>query len=239
MRAAYQRKGRARRPALLHRESGYFTFFFEVPFAVVLPDAAVLADALLSAAEVDDWLPVVEPAVVLIDWSPVVALVELESDWSPVLVVLSIVRLERPRRSMLGAKFELEPVTAELVVALDPVTAELTLVLEPVTEGLLVALAVEFEDARFAAELLGLGELADASGMQSWWTALFEWSLATPVSLLASLPACGWPSSLQSGLVAVAAIALVAPKIAATASALMYRDRIMVLPPRVAMGYVR
>jgi hypothetical protein len=228
------------------------TFFFEVPFAVVLLDAAVSAEEVPVADEVADWLPVVELAVVLIDWSPVVALVELESDWSPVVVALSMVRLERPRRSMLGEKLEVEPVTDELVLALEPVIAESTLVLEPVTDGLLVTLAVEFDDVllaelaevllaevagRFAvaAAVLLVAEPAWASGMQSWWTALLECSFALPVSLPASLPACGWPSELHSGLLADAVVEfavdlaavsaasaeLAAPNMAATASALM------------------
>ena len=231
-------------------------FFFEVPFAVVLLEAAVSADEVPVADEVEDWFPVVELAVVLIDWSPVVALVVLESDWSPVLVLFSMVRLDRPRRSMLGEKVEVEPVTDASVLALEPVTAELTLVLEPVTDGLLVVFAVEFVDVRLAdvAEVLFAEDAgfftaavllvlvpACASGMQSWCTGLLECSFAIPVSLPASLPAWGCPSELQSGLVADAAVEpvadlaeasaasaeLAAPNMAATARALMYLERIM------------
>lgn len=171
-------------------------------------------------------MPVVAPAVELIDWSPVVAFVVLVTDWSPVLVVLSIVRLERPRRSMFGVKVEVDPVTAESVLALEPVIAELTLVLEPVTEGLLVALLAELAEVRFAelAEVVpaadGFGVmdadgllvevvLAWESGVQSWCTGLLERSFAMPVSFPASFPAWGCPNSLQSGLVAAAVVPLV------------------------------
>jgi hypothetical protein len=159
------------------------------------------------------------------DWSPVVALVLLLSDWSPVVVVLSIVRLDRPRRSTVGDTVELEPVIAEF-----------TLELEPVTDGLLAPFADEagllLEDE---AALVEDGVLAGVSGMQSWCTGLAECSFAVPVSLPASFPACGWPKSLHSGLVAAAVVAPVAdlaeasaaraefaaPNMAATASALM------------------
>lgn len=73
--------------------------------------------------------------------------------------------------------------------------------------------------------------------MQSWCTGLAERSFAMPVSLSASLPACGWPNSLHSGFVVEAVVALVddfgaavesaanavlaAPKMAATARALI------------------
>ena len=65
--AAYQKKRADPRSALLHRETGYFTFFFEVPFAVVLLEAAVSADEVPVADEVADWFPVVELALVLMD----------------------------------------------------------------------------------------------------------------------------------------------------------------------------
>jgi hypothetical protein len=198
-----------------------------VPFALVSLDE--FADEVLLADDVADWLPVLELAVVLIDWSPVVALVLLVTDWSPVLVALSMVRLDRPRRSMLGEKVEVEPLTVVSVLAVEPVMAEFTLVLDPVTVGLLVAFAVEFDEVALLAEVLFAEEgllaavlfaldglfaeevalLACASGMQSWCTGLAECSFAMPVSLFASLPACGWPSSLQSGFVAAAAVALV------------------------------
>ena len=189
--------------------------------------------------ELSDWSPVEELALLLIDWSPVVALVLLLSDWSPVVVVLSIVRLERPRRSTVGDTVELEPVTVELLLALEPLIAELTLELDPVTEGLLPA--VEFAEVLLAdvdGLLAEVPVVACVSGMQSWCTGLAECSFAMPVSLPASLPACGWPSSLHSGFVAEAVVALVelflaasvafwaravlaAPNMAATASALI------------------
>jgi hypothetical protein len=50
--------------------------------------------------------------------------------------------------------------------------------------------------------------------MQSWCTGLAECSFALPVSLSASLPACGCPSSLHSGLDAEAVAELVAARFA-------------------------
>jgi hypothetical protein len=230
--------------------------------------------------------------LLLSDWSPVVAFVLLVSDWSPVVVVLSMVRLERPRRSTVGDTVELEPVIDEVEFALEPVIDEFTLELDPVTDGLEVEVALldvlgevlpeAIEPLAVFAPAVLLVELpltpldACASGMQSMWTGLFECSLAAPVLLSASLPACGCPSSLHSGLEADAVVefalvlpedlalevelvddllpdavlivdgwvaelvallvelavvsakaTLPAPKIAATASALIYRDRII------------
>ena len=60
------------------------------------------------------------------------------SDWSPVDVVLSMVRLERPRRSMLGWNVDVEPVTEFCVFDVEPVIAEFDVALEPDTDGLTV-----------------------------------------------------------------------------------------------------
>ena len=46
------------------------------------------------------------------------------------------------------------------------------------------------------------------------WTGLCECSFALPVSLLASLPAFGWPRLLQSGFVASAVAVLVVLRVA-------------------------
>jgi hypothetical protein len=59
-----------------------------------------------------------------------------------VVVALSIVRLERPRRSIDGEKVEVDPVTDEVTSELDPVTAELVLAVEPVIDGLELAVAL-------------------------------------------------------------------------------------------------
>jgi hypothetical protein len=136
----------------------------------------------------------------------------------PVVVALSMVRLERPRRSIEGLKVEDEPVIDEFTSEVEPVTAVLALELEPLIELVLEALAAfavdglllevvpadGVEDGRlalFALELL-VPELACESGMQSMWTGLAEWSLALPVLLSASLPALGWFRLLHSGLLA-------------------------------------
>lgn len=197
----------------------------EEPFVIALLALAVLLVELLS-----DWSPVDALELLLSDWSPVVALVLLLSDWSPVVVVLSMLRLERPRRSIVGDTVEVDPVTDELVLAVEPVIAEFVLELDPVTDGLDDAVEfalVELAVALLAVLLLAVALLAEAegvvaeftpealalaceSGMQSMWTGLAEWSLALPVSLSASLPAWGWPSSLQSGLVAPAVVLLAA-----------------------------
>ena len=103
----------------------------------MLPDVA-------SVALESDWSPVVLVDELVDAWFPVVADVLLESDWSPVDVVLSIVRLERPRRSMFGWNVEVEPVTAFCELAVEPVTAELEVDEEPESEGgLTVTLPVE------------------------------------------------------------------------------------------------
>jgi hypothetical protein len=187
------------------------------PLVELVPEAVVDCEALPLA----DWSPVVVVAVWPEVWSPVVAFEVVLTDWSPVVVALSMVRLERPRRSMFGLKVEVDPVTAVLVSVEDPVMDELCEVEEPVTEGLAVALpeaftpvvALWFVDALWLAEadgvlvaaaaLVPLLALACESGMQSMWTGLEERSPAIPVSLSASLPAFGWFSSLQSGLAVV------------------------------------
>jgi hypothetical protein len=173
-----------------------------------------------------DWSPVVLLVELLSDWSPVVALVLLLSDWSPVDVVLSIVTLERPRRSIVGLIVEDDPVTEFCVLAVEPVTEEVELDDDPLIDGLTVLVpVVPVEGAAFAPALVvpeaapeSAPEVVPAveawsSGMQSMWTGLCECSFAAPVSFPASLPACGWPKVLQSGLLAVAVE--VAPFVAA------------------------
>ena len=148
-----------------------------------------------------------------------VALVLLVTDWSPVDVVLSIVRLERPRRSMFGWKVDVEPVTVFELSALEPVMDDWDEEDEPAmvafvpaaaeaerpefVPSALVPAAAEF--VPFAAEFVPEAE-AWLSGMQSWCTGLAECSFAWPVDLSASLPACGWPKVLHSGLDAVALV---------------------------------
>jgi hypothetical protein len=117
-----------------------------VPGAVLV-DAVVaeLTEAPVAEAEVSllrDWLPVEALVLLLSDWSPVLVVVLLVSDWSPVDVVLSIDRLERPRRSTVGETVEVDPVIEEFTSALDPVTAELLLEAEPVIDEVESALAV-------------------------------------------------------------------------------------------------
>jgi hypothetical protein len=131
------------------------------------------------------------------DWSPVVAVVLLESDWSPVDVVLSIVRLERPRRSMFGLNVEVEPLSEFWLVADDPAIDDCELAAEPATDGLAV---VPVGDA-LVEPMTEPDVEASLSGMQSMWTGLDECSFALPVSLPASLPAFGLFRLLQSGLV--------------------------------------
>jgi hypothetical protein len=76
----------------------------------------------------------------------------------------------------------MEPVAEPLVEPMvDPLVVP---VAEPVDEPMPFAVAAEVESA-----------------MQSWWTGLAECSFAWPVDLSASLPAFGWLSSLQSGVV--------------------------------------
>jgi len=82
-----------------------------------------------------------------------------------------------------------DPVVAPVV---DPVVEPVVELAEPVVEPVVEPLA---EPMPFAVP-------AEAeSAMQSWWTGLAECSLAWPVDLSASLPAFGWLSSLQSGVV--------------------------------------
>lgn len=200
-----------------------------------------------DAEPLADWSPVVVVDVVSADWLPVVVVASTDEDWLPVVVLLSIVRLERPRRSMVGLNVEVEPVTDELTSVDEPVTLLLLVDVEPETDGLAVAVPeallpvldpVEAAAPVPAAPVVAAPVVDDApaceSGMQSMWTALADFSFALPVALSASLPACGWPSSLQSGfeLVVVAVVlcarAGAAPISAATAIALMYLERIMV-----------
>ena len=129
------------------------------------------------------------------DWLPVEVEVLLLSDWSPVLVELSIERLERPRRSMLGLKVEVEPVTEFWVSVLDPVIDDCEPVVEPVTEGLVLEVLDDGEPDMPELVLLE----AVVSSMQSWWTGLDECSLALPVDLSANFPAFGLLKLLQGG----------------------------------------
>ena len=194
------------------------------PLVELVPVASVDWDALPEA----DWSPVVVVALWPEVWSPVDVEAEELTDWSPVVVVLSIVTLERPRRSMLGLTVDEDPFTAVSWSVVEPVIEELCEVEEPVTEGLAVALpeacksvaAEPFTEADgLLVEADGLLTVAPVaalvpdwaeaagSGMQSWWTGLAEFSFAMPVSLSASLPAFGWFSSLQRGLaLAVASV---------------------------------
>jgi hypothetical protein len=201
-----------------------FCFFFSSsvavvvePFVELVPEAVVDCEALPLA----DWLPVLVVAVWPEVWSPVVALEVEVTVWSPVVVALSIVTLERPRRSMVGLTVEVDPVTDVLVSVDEPVIDELCELVDPVTEGLAVALPAAFtpvvalceDEALGVVEVLGafvpaaaaLVELVLAceSGMQSMWTGLDERSPAMPVSLPASLPAFGWFNSLHSGFAVV------------------------------------
>ena len=184
-----------------------------VLFVPFVDEAPFVAEAAAFVELVRDWSPVELLVELESDWSPVVAFVLLVTDWSPVDVVLSMVRLERPRRSMFGAKVEVEPVTVFELSALDPLMDDWEVDEDPVTVAFVPAEAeaeVPFVDLAAlvpasAPELVPAVE-AWLSGMQSMWTALAEWSLAWPVALSASLPACGCPSVLHSGLDAVAAL---------------------------------
>jgi hypothetical protein len=140
----------------------------------------------------------------------------LLSDWSPVDVLLSMVTLERPRRSMLGLTVELDPLMDEFTSEDEPVTDEVLPAVDPLIDGDDVALPLtdgevealplppvdplsepllvpDEESEPVLLLLLPLNELPLAwlSGMQSWWTGLAECSLAWPVLLSASLPAFG------------------------------------------------
>jgi len=125
---------------------------------------------------------------------PVVVVAFVVELCAPVEVLLSIVTLERPRRSMLGLTVELEPVIDEFTSAEDPVTEELV---DAVGLAVVEVLAALFEGTEPVA---GLAAEGCESGMQSWCTGLAECSAALPVDLSASLPALGLLSSLQSGL---------------------------------------
>lgn len=83
------------------------------PLVAVEPLVEAVAAALVDCEALPeaDWSPVVVVAVWPEVWSPVVVVAEELTDWSPVVVALSIVTLERPRRSMFGLKVEVEPVT--------------------------------------------------------------------------------------------------------------------------------
>lgn len=164
-------------------------------FAVVAVLPLVpLVDELLR-----DWSPVVLVVELLRDWSPVVADVLLLSDWSPVVVVLSIVTLERPRRSMVGETVEVEPVMEFCESAVEPVTDEVELEVEPVTEGLVEPLTVPgvVDVEPFIVPVLAVLPFVPVdveawlSGMQSMWTGLDECCFAFPVDLSACLPAFG------------------------------------------------
>jgi hypothetical protein len=146
----------------------------------------------------------------------------LLSDWSPVVVVLSIVTLERPRRSIDGLTVEDDPESEFCVVVLEPVIELVELAVEPLSDGLEVLEAVDdglvvvepFVPAVALPLTLPDVPLVEAwlSGMQSWCTGLAECSLACPVDLSASLPAFGCPRLLHSGL--VAAVAPLVPDVA-------------------------
>jgi hypothetical protein len=174
---------------------------------VPLVDVAPLVELVAFVELVKDWSPVELLVELERDWSPVVAFVLLVTDWSPVDVALSIVRLERPRRSMFGAKVDVDPVTAFELSELEPEMEDCDEDEDPVMVALVPA-AAEAALAEFVPAALVPAVEAWLSGMQSWWTALAEFSLALPVALSASFPACGLPSWLQSGLEA-ADVALV------------------------------
>ena len=102
--------------------------------------------------------------------------------WLVVLVdvLLSMVTLERPRRSIDGFTVDVEPVTLLVLLAVDPVIDEVVPDVVPVLEAVDGLVDVD-------ADVL----LVVASGMQSSCTALFECCFALPVALFASLPALG------------------------------------------------
>jgi len=87
---------------------------------------------------------------------PVVELVELESDWSPVDVLLSMLSVERPRRSIDGVNVEDEPERSFVLLDVEPVTDELVLALEPVLPALDVVEEVVGEFIEDAPEPDGL-----------------------------------------------------------------------------------
>ena len=170
---------------------------------VPLVDDAPLVEAVAFVELVRDWSPVELLVELERDWLPVVALVLLVTDWSPVDVEFSMVRLERPRRSISGWNVDVDPVTVFELSALEPEIEDCDEDVDPVTVAFVPAAAEaerpEFVPAAFvpaafvpatAPELVPAVE-AVLSGMQSMWTALAEWSLASPVALSPSLPACG------------------------------------------------
>lgn len=177
--------------------------------------ASLVPEVLALAEDDSDWSPVVLEVPLLRDWSPVVADVLLLRDWSPVLVLLSIVTLERPRRSMVGLTVDVEPVCDVVESAELPVIDEVLFAVDPLSEGDELAVAPEGDAVPEALPLpvrpdsvvVVLLEpsrvpplAAVVSSMQSMCTGLLERSFARPVSLSASLPAFGWSSSLHSGL---------------------------------------
>jgi len=114
---------------------------------------------------------------------------------------------------MSGLKVDVEPVIEFWLFAVEPVIDDCEPAVDPETAALLSA-AVEalvlvegfvvLVEGFVAFAVLGAVvvvpvALAWLSGMQSMWTGLCECSFAMPVSLSASLPACGWPSVLHSG----------------------------------------
>lgn len=105
-------------------------------------DAVPLASVDCEALPVADWSPVVAVDDWVESWSPVVVVAEELTDWSPVEVALSMVTLERPRRSIVGLTVDVDPVTDVFWSVEDPVMAESCVVEDPVTEGLAVALPV-------------------------------------------------------------------------------------------------
>jgi hypothetical protein len=179
-----------------------------------------------------DWSPVVAVASWRDAWSPVVVVAVVSADWLPVVAALSIVTLDRPRRSIVGLTLDVDPVTEVSWLALEPSSDEPWELDGPANEGLALApllMPVEEEpaaDGELVPEasvprlpavvaLLSLPTEAVESGMQSRWTGLAERSPAMPVSLPASLPALAWSSSLQRGLEAVALADAVTPGLVA------------------------
>lgn len=190
-------------------------FVDAVPSVELVPLAVVDCEALPVA----DCSPVVVVAVWPEAWLPVVVVAVVSTDWLPVVVALSIERLERPRRSMLGLKPEVEPVTDVSWLVVDPVIDEPCVVEDPLTVGFAVAVpaastpvaADPLTEADVSAGFVALADVVE-SGMQSMWTGLDERSPALPLSLPASLPAFGWFSSLHFG-VAVEAALVEAPEL--------------------------
>jgi energy-converting hydrogenase Eha subunit C len=176
-------------------------------------------DLSVEAAEPLVELLVVVPAWLDV-WLPVVVVADVVADWSPVLVVLSIVTLERPRRSIVGLTVELEPVSDVFWSVEEPAIDELCVLDEPVTDGVVVvpaagAVAALVPAAGAVAALapdIGLvvvpTPLAAESGMQSWCTGLLECSPALPVVLSACLPAFGWLRLLHSGFACAVSVAV-------------------------------